>query len=201
MKLFASPTSPFARKVRVAVREKHMTARVDTVMLDPWASPDALLAHNPLSQVPTLLADNGLVLTNSDTIIDWLDRQYPDPALLPSDPEERDAARAVVALAQGLIECTVDIVIERRKPHERQDAGIIERRLETVTRTVGVLASRFDPPTDRLRMDAIGVACALAYLDLRLPESDWRTQSRELADWHTWASRQASMRDTAPPED
>ena len=46
-------------------------------------SHDALLAANPLHQVPTLVLDEGTVLTESAAIVLWLDEQYPQAGLLP----------------------------------------------------------------------------------------------------------------------
>ncbi|MGH8127479.1 MAG: glutathione S-transferase N-terminal domain-containing protein, partial [Gammaproteobacteria bacterium] len=78
MRLFLSPTSPFARKVKVALIEKHLFDLTEEVWVDPWASPAELVAINPMCQVPTLELDDGQVLTNSDTIIEWLERAYPE---------------------------------------------------------------------------------------------------------------------------
>jgi maleylacetoacetate isomerase len=44
--------------------------------------------------VPTLEAD-GHVLTQSLSILEWLDETYPDPPLLPNDPFERQIVRAM----------------------------------------------------------------------------------------------------------
>ena len=57
-------------------------------------SHDALLAANPLHQVPTLLLDDGTVLTESAAIVLWLDEQYPQAGLLPP----RGSAERVHAL-------------------------------------------------------------------------------------------------------
>jgi maleylacetoacetate isomerase len=50
-------------------------------------------ARNPQGLVPTLEAD-GLILTQSLAIIDWLDATCPEPRLLPADPAARAAALA-----------------------------------------------------------------------------------------------------------
>ena len=57
-------------------------------------------ALNPQGLVPALAID-GLLLTQSLAIIDYLDRTRPDPALLPSDPAARAAtlARALTIAA------------------------------------------------------------------------------------------------------
>jgi len=57
---------------------------------------DAYRALNPQALVPTLEVD-GLVLTQSPAILEWLDEVYPVPPLLPRDPGERAAVRAFCA--------------------------------------------------------------------------------------------------------
>jgi maleylpyruvate isomerase len=53
------------------------------------------LALNPQGLVPALELDDGVVLTQSLAIIEWLDETFPRPALLPADAIERAHARAV----------------------------------------------------------------------------------------------------------
>jgi maleylacetoacetate isomerase len=55
---------------------------------------DAYTDLNPQGLVPTLVADDGAVLTQSLAIIEWLDETRPEPALLPKDPLGRAHARA-----------------------------------------------------------------------------------------------------------
>lgn len=199
MKLFVSPTSPFARKVRVGLIEKNLRAHVEEVVLDPWSSPAELVAANPLSQVPTLVVGPQLVLTGCDSILDYLERHWPELPLWPKDEAARDRAAAIAALAQGMLAFTVDIVLEHRRPEEHRIAAVAERRRAGLERTLDVLGQRFEASTAHFGMGALGVACALGYLDLRLPVLDWRRRRPELADWYTWAVQRASMRATEPP--
>lgn len=199
MKLYLSPTSPFARKVKVALLEKGLGERTEWIVLDPWASPDALLAVNPLSQVPTLVLDDGLALTGSDSILGAIEGLYPVPPLFPAKTGAQMRVLAVAGLAQGLIECIVQIVLERRRPRGQQNEATIERRLAAIARVVEALAERFEKGADRFQLDCIGVACALSYLDFRLPEYDWRCSAGDLADWQNWAAERPSMKTSAPP--
>lgn len=199
MELYLSLTSPFARKVRVALIEKGLIERTELKIVDPWADEASLAAVNPLLQVPTLVLDDGLALTNSDTILAWIDRAHPQPALWPEDANALARAQAIAALAQGMIEYTVHIVLERRKPEQQQSETMIERRLAGIHRVVHALEQRFERDTTHFHGDAIGVACALAYLDFRLPELDWRSDAAGLASWLAWAAQRASMRATVPP--
>lgn len=53
-------------------------------------------ALNPQGLVPALEAD-GLVLTQSPAILEWLEERHPDPPLLPADPDARAVVRAMAA--------------------------------------------------------------------------------------------------------
>jgi maleylpyruvate isomerase len=53
------------------------------------------LAVNPQGLVPSLVTPNGLVLTQSLAIIEWLDETFPEPALLPNDLNGRARVRAL----------------------------------------------------------------------------------------------------------
>jgi maleylpyruvate isomerase len=58
---------------------------------------DAYLALNPQGLVPALEVD-GAVLTQSPAILEWLEEVYPTPPLLPAEPVDRAAVRAMAAL-------------------------------------------------------------------------------------------------------
>lgn len=58
---------------------------------------DAYRALNPQALVPTLEVE-GLVLTQSPAILEWLDETHPEPRLLPDDPAGRAAVRAFCAV-------------------------------------------------------------------------------------------------------
>jgi len=55
----------------------------------PESANDALKAHNPLGQIPTLLLPDGTVLTESAAILMHLGLTYPESKLLPSSPSQR----------------------------------------------------------------------------------------------------------------
>jgi len=53
------------------------------------------LAMNPAGLVPALQREDGVVMVQSLAIIEWLEEVYPEPALLPSDPDGRARVRAL----------------------------------------------------------------------------------------------------------
>lgn len=199
MKLYVSLTSPFARKVRIGLAEKGLARRIEQIVVDPWNDDGTLTAANPLSQVPALQLDDGLALTDSDTILGWLDRAFPQPPLWPHAPQARTHAEAIAALAQTLLEYTVFLVLEGRRPPATRSAPMIERRTQSLIRGIEALDHRFHASTVHFHLDSIGVACALGYLDFRQPELDWRRHAPKLATWMEWTAQRPSVRDTAPP--
>lgn len=91
--------SSAAYRVRIALNLKGVAyARHDVALLENQQRSPEHLARNPQGLVPALELDDGTVLTQSLAIIDWLDARYPEPRLIPAEPEARAAA-----LAQALV--------------------------------------------------------------------------------------------------
>jgi maleylpyruvate isomerase len=87
--------SSAAWRVRIALHLKGLTVenRYQHLRKGEQLSPE-YLAINPQGLLPSLILDDGAVLTQSLAICEYLDEQYPDPALLPSDPISRARVRA-----------------------------------------------------------------------------------------------------------
>lgn len=93
--------SSAAYRVRIALNLKGIAyERRDVMLLENQQRSPAHLTLNPQGFVPALEID-GKVLTQSLAIIDWLDAHYPEPRLIPLDPDARAAAlaRALVIAA------------------------------------------------------------------------------------------------------
>jgi maleylpyruvate isomerase len=90
MKLYSYWRSSAAYRVRIALNLKGLDYEYVPVNLLERAhkSPD-YLALNPAGLVPALQLDDGRCLTQSLAIINYLDAEYPEPALLPADSFER----------------------------------------------------------------------------------------------------------------
>lgn len=87
--------SSAAWRVRIALHLKGLTVgnQFQHLRKGEQLSPE-YRAVNPQGLVPSLILDDGTVLTQSLAICEYLDEQYPDPALLPSDPVSRARVRA-----------------------------------------------------------------------------------------------------------
>jgi glutathione S-transferase len=191
MKLYYNPPSPYARKVLVVAHEKDLLGRLVLIPVDPWKSPPELLTVTPLAKVPALLAEDGVLIVESTLICEYLEQL---DGGRPLNPGHRFETMARTALAHGIIDASFATVIERRRPQVRQWAAWIERQYDAIERTLW----RVKPQAGRFDLGDITLACALAYLDFRLPELEWRAEHPGLAEWLDEANRRASMRATAP---
>lgn len=85
------------------------------------------------------------------------------------------------------------------RPEDKRWDGWVQAQGEKIRRSLAnleqahlaELASTFD-------IAAIGVACALGYLDLRQPQFGWREQQPGLAAWYAEVLKRPSMAATAP---
>ena len=197
MKLFINQTSPYARKVRMVVKEKKLDSRVTLIDVDPWNDSPALLDASPLSKVPALVTGDGIVLTESDTIARYLDELVPSPPLMPADFAKRTEVISRVALLQGMIDAAFDAVIEKRRPASGQWPDWIARQQRAVGRGLVVVA-KMSRPEGRFDMGDVSLVCLLGYLDFRHPAILWRTNYPELAKWFDVVSQRASAVATGP---
>lgn len=86
--------SSAAYRVRIALNLKGIAYQARPVnLVESEQRGSAHLARNPQGLVPALDAD-GVVLTQSLAIIDWLDSVQPEPRLIPAEPVARARAWA-----------------------------------------------------------------------------------------------------------
>ncbi len=175
MKLHYSPTSPYARKVRAAAIQLGIEHLIEPVAVNPLDDPADLEARNPLGKVPVLEAADGTMLCDSLVICQYLfDVQGRSAEVLSIDLLNRHA------LANGLIDAALNIVMEHRRDASRQSDYWLDRWCQAVARTTAQAAV---PPERRFDLADLTLAIALEYLDFRLPDIDWRTGARDIAAW------------------
>jgi glutathione S-transferase len=201
MKLFCSHTSPYARKVRVAIHELGLHEQVEEALVDPFSPPPDLLAANPLSKIPTLITDRGEALPDSRLILDYLAHRKTGLASISRGARRWEILRRT-QIADGIIDAAVAIRMEKRRPEsihyipflDRQTA-VINRSLDTLNADAGHLALQTPGLCE------ITAGSALGYLDFRLPYLEWRKNRDGLAHWYTVFAQRPSMQKTQPPAD
>ncbi|WDZ76832.1 glutathione S-transferase family protein [Ensifer adhaerens] len=139
----------------------------------PWSSfgnADELRAHNPLTRVPTLVLGDGLALTDSHIILDYLDSLVSDDQVMfPRAEPARHRALRIATLATGLGDKAVSLFYEKRL-HGEVSALWVDRCRRQIEETLGVLeASRTESRSEYWFSERIGhadiaVAAVLRFL-------------------------------------
>lgn len=195
MKLYGSLTSPFVRKVRIALAEKAIAC--DFVRENPRLLDSNAQRTNPLGKVPVLDLDDGEVLFDSPVIIEFLDSLAPGP-LVPSGSPDRWTVLRLQALADGLLEAIIRVWLELRRPEAERRLDFLAWENRRIERALDALAHepKVGPYfTAGFSVADISVGVALDYLDLRLPQ-DWRSRLPELGDWLAAISQRPSFKST-----
>jgi glutathione S-transferase len=89
--LYTAERCPYAARARITLAEKGIA--YDAVEIDLADRPAWLYQKNPLGRVPVYEEDEGLVLPESEVIMEYLEERFPEPALWPDDPAERALGR------------------------------------------------------------------------------------------------------------
>ena len=199
MKLITARPSPFARKVRALLHETGQTGDVELVEAStaPTHSNPQVVAANPAGKIPALLRDEGPAIYDSRVICRYLDARagaglYPEARLWETLTLE--------AVADAIMDAAVLIVYEHRvRPPEKVFDGWADAQWEKVARSVKGVNDRWmshlGGPFD---MSHIAIGCALAYLDFRLPDRNWREGNGALDDWFAVFNTRDSMQATTP---
>jgi len=197
--IIATP-SPFARKARIALMEKGVAFEVEVD--NPWSPAARAPAHNPLGKIPVLLTEDDGAILDSRSIVEYVEAKWPQPPLLPPDAMDRVAIRQIEALADGVCDAVVLIVLERARLPQSQSRDWIARQYAKVEAGVAEVERRLVPghcyDGTCFGLADIAVGCMLGYLDLRLPEFAWRQRAPGLAMLFTTLSRRESFRATQP---
>ena len=197
MNLFYSPTSPFARKVRVLAEELGLSDRIALNPLNPWID-EGLRAVNPLSKVPTLTTDEGEALYDSRVICEYLDA-LAGGRLIPQAGSARWAAKRMEVLADGVCDAAVARMLESRRPEGEQHADMIDRWSQAIVAALDVAETCAPGPGETFNLGPIALACTLGYIDFRAPWQNWREGRPRLTAWVETVSGRPSMVQTAPP--
>jgi len=204
MKLLGSLTSPYVRKVRIVMAEKKLDYKL--VLEDVWAS-DAILKANPLGKVPCLVLEGGEAVFDSRVIVEYVDTLSPVGRLIPASGRERAETRTWEALADGMLDASIEARIEQTwsgRSDEQRSAAWIERQMGKVNAAVAAMAKGLgDKPFAggiHFSLADIAVGCALGYLDFRFPHVDWRRAHPNLARLADKLAQRQSFIDTLPPK-
>ena len=148
--LFGYWRSSASWRVRIALHAKGLafeTVPVHLVEDGGRQHQAAHLARNPMGQVPALRTPHGM-LTQSLAIIEYLEAQHPEPALLPADPYARAQARALAEVVNSGVQPLQNLSVLQHVEGLGADKIAwgrywIQRGLDRLEQAVGATAGRY----------------------------------------------------------
>ncbi len=201
MKLIASHTSPYARKVRIAMAEKRIECEFSEENV--WAADTKVTDVNPLGKVPVLVLDDGLALFDSRVIVEYLDGVSPVSRLIPENNRDRILVKRWEALADGIMDAGIAAFLEKKRAEPLQSKDWINRQFGKIEAGVAVAATELG---DReyfngtaLSLADIALGCALLWVEFRLPHVKWRASHANLKTWIERLEARQAFIETVPP--
>jgi len=200
MRLYWSSRSPFVRKAMIAAHETGVASRIETIRVEVAAAKLSaeVMAHNPLNKIPTLVLENGDVLFDSRVICEYFDALNTGPKLFPANASERWVALRRDSIGSGIMENGVARIGENARPDELRSLPHISAYRAKIQAALDYLEA--DAPAlsrDRFDIGHLSIGAALAYLDFRYADDDWRMGRAKLAAWHQGFAERASVKQTA----
>ena len=200
MKLISATPSPYARKVRIALAEKSVAFELLTEV--PWNEGTSLPQHNPLEKLPVLILDDGSTVWESSHILDYIERKFPIPPLLPPDDDGILAHKRMEALAAGVCDALLLVFFERMRPEAHRSQPWIDRQLRKVNGGVAEIARVVGGQAFAVRnmfgLADIAAGCVLGYMQVRFPHLDWRNTYPPLARYMDGLMTRPSFQATVP---
>jgi len=126
--LYSYWRSSCSYRVRIALQLKNITDYdyKPIHLVKSQQRDEEFLAINPMGQVPALLID-GILLTQSVAILEYLDETRPEPPILPRDPKDRAQVRKLVEIIASGIQPVQNLSvlnriasIDKENPKSRQ---------------------------------------------------------------------------------
>ena len=179
-KVLVSSASPYSCKVLMAAA--HAGIPLQAVPVETSKPTEEFLKANPLGKIPVLIADDGETIFDSRAITQYLNRQSGNK-LYPRNPAKRTDAERLEALADGIADCALAHVYERRsRPEEIVHQPWLDKQWEKVSRALDALNA--EPPRlgRKITGGHIALRAVLGYLELRFA-GKWEQGRGKLKRW------------------
>lgn len=200
MKLVASYTSPYARKVRIVMTEKRIEC--EFVPENVWSADTQVGLYNPLGKIPVLVLDDGLSLYDSRVITEYLDGLTPVSRLIPENGRDRVLVKRWEALGDGITDAAIAVFLERKRPEAQQSKEWIDRQLGKVDAGIAAAARELGDKDfchgTAITLGDISLGCCLLWLEFRLPQIKWRESHPGLKAWIEKIEARPSFAETVP---
>jgi glutathione S-transferase len=143
MKLYNLNLSNFASKCRIAIYDKGLEIEIAPLPGGNFKSSE-YLQINPLGKVPALELDDGMVIAESEVINEYLEDRFPNPPLLPANPEGRAQVRSFTRFHDLYLDPPMRTLLGQTMARNRDEA-LVNEALTGLNLRLDLLDSRVAP--------------------------------------------------------
>ena len=196
MKLIIATPSPYARKVRVVLREKDIDC--EEIIDIPWNKNTLTKDLNPIGKIPILLQEGIAPIYDSKVIVQYLEYLKQEPLMYPLDPTDNISARLIETTFDGVCDAVVLVFLENSRHENLRSTDWIKRQEKKIYNGIEYMSDdlankNYFVGNDFSIADVCGISC-LEYLDLRFSKFNWRRQYPNLDNyWHTHRDRKSFL--------
>jgi glutathione S-transferase len=196
--LFISARSPFARRVRLALREHGVS--YEERVFDVFHPTAELIATNPLRRVPALVLRSGATLIDSHLILQTFYQSVESP-LKPWTADDAIISAHWSGIAVGWCEKLVEYFLETQRPAGTQDTEVLSECAEIVEATLRLFNQEIGDRefvASLLTQADLDLGAALAYTSLRY-RKDWEGKFPNASRYFRGLDARPSFEQTRPP--
>ncbi len=187
MKLHWSPRSPFVRKVMIAACETGLEDRFEKVRsVAVRTKPNSgIIKDSPVGRIPVMVLDDGVVLSGSYAICEYIDSLHGGRKLIPAKAPARWRELELHGVADGLLDTLIAWRGEFLKPQDQRWEELCSTCAAKTRACLDWLEQRSETvEQEDYGIGQITVGIALDYLDFRFTDLDWRAGRPALVRWH-----------------
>ena len=196
MKLIIATPSPYARKVRVVLREKDIDC--EEIIDIPWNKNTLTKDVNPIGKIPILLQEGIAPIYDSKVIVQYLEYLKQEPLMYPLDPTDNISALLIETTFDGVCDAVVLVFLENSRHENLRSTDWIKRQEKKIYQGIEYMSDdlgnkNYFVGNDFSIADVCGTSC-LEYLDLRFSKFNWRREYPNLENyWHTHKDRKSFL--------
>jgi glutathione S-transferase len=132
MKIYDWPTGPYPARVRIALAEKNLEARIQFVTINLWKGehkkPDFLATKNYSGTIPVLELDDGTLIAECTAITEYLDAFDGAPTLTGRTPREKGLIHMMSKRAELELQDAISVFFHHATPGLGPDVEIYQNK-------------------------------------------------------------------------
>lgn len=158
VKLYGTPLSPYFCRVWFAALAKGIDLELEIGPPDVLSDPNR--KRSPTGKIP-FIEDGGVLLYESEVIVEYLEDKYPEPTLLPADVADRARSRLISRLVDLYLLAPVHALVAQIR-NEARDASVVARHLDAIKAAISQIDATVSPGPWCLGAKPTLADCALA---------------------------------------